>query len=422
MLRRPLTLVLITGAALLATLAFSGSALARKHFPGGFFGMSLNPAITEPGAVSDVDLDQQMGLMKAAGVQSVRLNFAWRHLNPSKGHYDWDTSDRLVRAASRNHISLLPTVVLTPRWASRGPKSRFYASFPPKKVSAYSTFMTKLVQRYGPKGKFFKANRDVPKVPIRTWQIWNEPMQCAFWWSSPWWKVYVPMLKASYKAVHRVDKRATVVTSGLSGGPNVCRKGRPVKSRGTHPAWIDLRKLYRHGGKHAFDAIAINQYTNAEGSKFTTGHATGVSASVRHLYQVAAYARMEMSRAHDRPRKIFLTEFGWPSALGHLPKGKYTGPESTPGGAIKRTKTFFSWFAHNHPFRAFDQRKGHAVRFHARKLKITKAFYFTWASGYAKSPQNNAFAYSGLSRWTERRGFRELPILRAFRKTVRAFR
>ena len=420
---RPLALVLLTTvSALVGYLGLSGSAIARTRFPVGFFGMSLNPAITEPDAVSDIALDQQMGTMAATGVQTVRVNFAWRHLNPSKGHYDWDASDRLVAAAARNRLRVLPTVVLTPRWASANPKSKFYANYPPRRTGLYAQFMEHLVRRYGPHGSFFRKSSGVPDIPIRSWQIWNEPMQCFFWWSSPWWRVYVPMLKKAYRAVHKVDRHAVVVTAGLSGGPNVCRKGRPVKSKGSHPDWVDLRQLYRHGAKGSFDAIAINQYTNADGSRYTKGRATGVKASVNHLFQVAQYNRYEMRRAHDKPRQIYLTEFGWPAALGHLPKKSYIGPESTPAGAIKRTRTFYSRLARDRTFHVFDPTKGHLVRVHPRSLRITRAFYFTWATGFKQNPQRNAFAYSGLEKWVQGHAFHPLPILRAYRKVLRAFR
>ena len=51
-----------------------------------------------------------------------------------------------------------------------------------------------LQKRYGPRGSWWQDHPDVPKRPIRTWQIWNEP-HLRFQWGNP---IFQPILQTGY--------------------------------------------------------------------------------------------------------------------------------------------------------------------------------------------------------------------------------
>ena len=43
------------------------------------------------------------------------------------------------------------------------------------------TYLAALVERYGPDGTFWTDHPELPKHPLREWQIWNEPHLPAYW-------------------------------------------------------------------------------------------------------------------------------------------------------------------------------------------------------------------------------------------------
>ena len=88
------------------------------------------------------------------------------------------------------------------------------------------------MSRYGPRGSFWAAHPEVPRRPIRDWQIWNEPELPFYWdvppdWTAAWPSGYVKLLKAARRAIKSRDRRAKVVVAGLSG-----------------EGWKHLRRLY----------------------------------------------------------------------------------------------------------------------------------------------------------------------------------
>ena len=79
---------------------------------------------------------------------------------------------RLVRRAALRNQDVLPIVFYAPPWA-RAYRNRFTS--PPKNRADYVTYLAALVERYGPDGTFWTDHPELPKHPLREWQIWNEP-------------------------------------------------------------------------------------------------------------------------------------------------------------------------------------------------------------------------------------------------------
>lgn len=386
-----------------ALVAPEAAPAAKRKLPKGFFGTVLDPQYTVPTTASEAQLSAQMALMAKSGVESVRTQFRWENANPRRGVHDWSLTDRVVRAAAEHRLTLLPIVVNTPKWASSAPKSHFYANHPPSKPALYAKFMTALVKRYGPHGSFFRHNPGVPRVPIRRWQVWNEPMQPFYWQKRPWAPSYTKLLKAAHKAVHRADKHAIVVTAGLSGNAH-------------ESSWEDLARIYKAGGRHAFDAVAIHAYSNAEGGKVTGGKAVRPKVSVDHLLQIAYAFRQTMRQHHDRGHKpLYFSEFGWGAALHRIPKRNYNGSETTYKGQVARMDGFYKRIATNGRFP--DPFKPH-VTHRAGSLGIAQTYWYTWASQFKQQKAQRSFAYSGLVKWSPSDGFTPLPILHAYSKAA----
>ena len=239
-MQRPLILLAVTMALLFA---WSPPADAKRTVPRGFFGVMWDRAATDAPAV---DQETQWGLMASSGVESVRTVFNWARAQPQPGVTDLSYTDQIVSLAARHNIQLVPVVRTAPPWAKLNP---FQPGSPPKNTSDYSVFLTALVNRYGPAGSFWLDHPELPELPVRTWQIWNEP-HLNLWWNtdgrSPnaWAREYARLLKAAHAAVHAADPGATIVLAALA-----------------DYAWNHLARLNRFKIGRYYDVVAINLFT-----------------------------------------------------------------------------------------------------------------------------------------------------------------
>ena len=154
---------------------------------------------------------------------------------------DFSYTDELVEAASRENIVLLPIALGTPRWAARNPGREGSA---PEGTEAYAEYMEALIGRYGPDGSFWSENEDVPKRPLRDWQLWNEPDRPKYWVEQPYARDYVRLARVARGAIKEADPGARVVMAGFA-----------------ERSWVQLDAVYRAGAKGVFDVAAIHPYT-----------------------------------------------------------------------------------------------------------------------------------------------------------------
>ena len=376
MRRRSIFLTLLAVATVVAAISASPAMAAKRKVPFGLFGTVLN---VEALRSSDAALEQQTALMARSGVESVRIFISWAGVERTgPGVYNWPQADRQVAAAARSHLLILANVVSTPVWASERPNSVYPSRFPPRDPALYANFMRQLILRYGPKGTFWAANPSVPKVPIRSWQLWNEQMAPWFWDSKPWARSYTKMLKVSYRAIHKADRKAKVVAGSFVGV-------------GPYTQWAGIRDLYRAGAKGYFDQIAVHPFTNNPKS---------VSDTIWRTLEIVRRVRAHMRKHHDGRKPIILTELTWPAAVGKVPKGRLLGLETTPKGQVKRLSAAYKKLAQV-----------------GRKMRITQAYWFAWATPYDNNtPQSDVtYRFAGLNRFAGG-VFSPMPILKTYSK------
>jgi hypothetical protein len=207
------------------------------------------------------------------GVQLIRQPFAWSEFATDPARYD-----DFVGAAARAGIRVLP-VLLGPDPAAPAATG---GMTPPRDAAAFGRYAAALVERYGPVGSFWAAHRDVPKLPVRSWQVWNEPNIRAFWASGPDPAVYAKLLETTSAAIREADPHAEVVTAGL-----------PTSHMGI-PAPKFLEGIYAAGAKGSFDTVAVHAY------------APTPAAVVDRAKTIAAVVR---KRGDDA--KLWITEIGW---------------------------------------------------------------------------------------------------------------
>ena len=267
----------------------------------------------------------------------------------------------MVLAAARQRIAVLPVVQRAPAWAAVRPGE---PGSPPRKVADYGRLMGTLVGRYGPAGSLWREHPEVPRVPIRSWQVWNEPDILKYWTGRPWTTSYLGLLKAARTAIKAADPKAHVVMTGL-----------------TNKSWEELALLYRHGARTLFDVAAIHPF----------------SRRVANVVKIVTLARAAMRKAGDATKPLLLSEISWSSGRG-ISTYNY-GWETSEAGQAARVKDALT-----------------ALAAHRRSLGILGLYWYTWLSRPIGS--NDSFDYGGLRRLSDAGAIVDKPALAAYRQTA----
>jgi hypothetical protein len=255
---------------------------ARQVDPG-FLGVVSDEAFW--GSDADPDGSRTMAVAVAAGARVLRQSFAWSIIEREPGRYDFSMYDRFVANATRAGVRVLPILFDPPPFRSSRPASGARRGvYPPASNAEFAAFAQLLVRRYGPDGDFWRGHPQLPQMPIRSWEVWNEPNLPQFWPAGADPAAYTVMLKAVYAAIKAVDPGARVVSAGLANS-----------GQGTRLVPF-LRGMYRAGAKDSFDALGLHPYQ--PGSDL-------VVDEIR-------LALRELRRAGDDAR-VWVTELGWAS-------------------------------------------------------------------------------------------------------------
>jgi hypothetical protein len=268
--------------------------------PPDFFGIYADAEFDAGGETRDAALEGH----RRTGVGSIRQPFDWHNIEVRPGELDLTYYDNLVGAAAVRGIEVMPMLIGAPQWASTAPPTNLrHGYYPPSDLPAYGRFAAALARRYGPDGSLWREHPELPRHPIRTWQIWNEANLGVWWLTGPDAREYTALLAVAAQALRDVDPGAEIVTAGIPDSA----LGVPLDR------WI--RDLYAAGAAPWFDTLAIHPYAE------TTTESMALVERARALMD----ARGDSSG-------IRVTEFGW--ATGGV--GDFTTTEAGQGQKITR--------------------------------------------------------------------------------------
>lgn len=363
---------LLCSSLFLAVLSLAVPAAASASLPSGFVGMNVGSPLFSSG----VNTNAQLATMAASGVESIRVLFNWGAAQPYATWSDvppserrdyvndpvptsFTATDQIVGDAAAHGLQVLPTVLYTPWWDALPDSNSKYSQ--PADPDALANYLTLLVDRYGPHGTFWNEHPALPKVPIRMWQIWNEPNNTDYYWSdNPPWPSYVAVLKAAHDAIHQADPGAKVVLGGLSNW-----------------SWQYLQSIYEvPGASDTFDVVAIHPYTKTPQGVITILH----------------YDRNVMAKHGDADKPILVTEVGWPSSTGKTRANPFQATEAQQASRISQVL----------PLLASNRQQLHLLGFD----------YYTWVG--VEHPNGYFWFYAGLFRYASHR-FVAKPAYYAFR-------
>ena len=244
---------------------------------------------------------EQLQRLKQGGVDSIRVPLVWSAIQQERGGpFEWSGVDSLIGTASVAGIEVLPFLSGAPKWAV--PADKRYGS--PKNLpvrtalqkSGWTAFVRGAVGRYGPTGTFWGENPTVPRRPIRTWQIWNEP-NFMYFVARPNPAEYGQLVKLSYSAIQSVDRSAKLILGGLFSRPSEATLSR--KPPLAYFAAEFLEKFYAStpGIKSKFQGVALHPYTS----------------NFKRLEPYVEEVRDVLKANHDAAKGLWLTEVGWSS-------------------------------------------------------------------------------------------------------------
>ncbi|HET8566516.1 MAG TPA: hypothetical protein VFL77_08595 [Solirubrobacterales bacterium] len=308
----------------LALSAFSAIfASAAQALPAGFWGVVPQSGLS-------VEQFQRLG---RGGVETVRIPIGWPSVQPTPtSSFDWSGYDSQVEAAAKAGIRVLPFLSGAPEWAVPGRRvaggggltAPAHLPVSGAAGTGWAAFLTAAVARYGPDGSFWSEHPGVPMVPIREWQIWNEP-NFKYFIAKPNPGEYGRLVKISYTALKAADPGARVILAGLFARPKGARDRKTGKHKSLNWYASDfINAMYRKtpGIKSRFQGAALHPYT----------------IYARELPEVVEEFRNFLARNHDGAKKLLLTELGWSSG----PKNTANGFAKGPSGQAKELRTAFT--------------------------------------------------------------------------------
>ena len=250
----------------------------------------LEPALTSE------DFDR----MAEANVGTLRFEVSWFGIDPTEasGDLNWSGVDATMTQLAKHGIEPLPFIFGTPIWAANadgyncsGGKCVIYGVRTPAGLSAWTSFIGELVDRYGPNGQFWAAHPELPEQPIEEYQIWNEQNSPSFYGPKPKPKAFAKLLKAADEAINAADPTADVVLGGMFVSPLQGRK--PAQF-----SYEFLEDLYKvKGAKKTFDGVAAHPY----------------AASMGKVIRQVDLLREAMKKGGDANADLWITEIGWAS-------------------------------------------------------------------------------------------------------------
>jgi hypothetical protein len=376
----------IGGACLLAiVLAACGSSDVHRMAAG-----EVRPAGPVIGVTFDgpmlegrVNLDRQLDLAVASGVESLRVAVDWSAMQPYRSEArvprafrpvfqnvagiptQFVALDHIVGSAARRGLTVLPVVESTPSWDALRPGN---PGSPPKSAAPFAAFLTALVGRYGPRGTFWSTHPGLPRVPIRMWQIWNEPHLTTYWSVQPFATSYVKLLAVAHAALKSADPGAKVVLAGLA-----------------NYSWRYLADIYRvPGASRQFNVVAIHPYT----------------AQPAGVITILQRARAVMDRFGDNRKPILATEITWPSSLHRAPA--QFGVSLTESQQARRLGQLLALLVADRT-----------------KLGLMGFYWYTWMGDESPVGRPYAFDYAGLLKYVNGMVVAK-PALSAFKREALA--
>lgn len=273
--------------------------------------------------------------IKTLGLNWVKFQMPWYHIEPLRYEYHWDLWDHVIESYAENDIKIMLSITKAPYWANSDETITFGSKRFPLDPADYADFVMSVAYRY--EGK------------IQAIELWNEP--------NLWIEVggaehidpakYVNLLQITYPQLKEFAPEIMIISAGLSPGGD-----RPTLAMDD----VDyLEQMYQLGGQGYFDALGAHPFgfncpaladwrtvtpeeagAPPESGLFTNRHQSW-------CFQGTLEAYREIMVAHgDASKPIIITEFGWAVASNPHPGYEYAR-DNTPQEQAQWIVEAYDW-------------------------------------------------------------------------------
>ncbi len=241
--------------------------------------------------------DRALQMIQDMGFTWVKQPIAWRDVESlEKGKYDWERTDRLIRAVHRSNLNLIVRIDHQPFW-TQAPGTEPLENAPPQNLQDFGDFCHALAERYGDK--------------IRGYQVWNEPNLAKEWGNQPPDPArYVEMLRVCYVGIKTANPAAWVISAGMS-----------PTGTGLPAALPDdqfVEKMYQAGAAPYFDLLGVHASGYKEPPETSPDEAAAKYNGNRFFcFRHVEDLRKIMERYGDGGKQVAVLEFGWTTDTVH---------------------------------------------------------------------------------------------------------
>lgn len=246
----------------------------------------------------------------------MKIQVRWEYIEPERGVYDWEILDNAVRAARRQGVKILASVVTSPDWAyPHDPAVTMHG--PPQDTQDYVNFLAALLNRY--------------PGDIQAIEVWNE-QNLDREWMTPRGLIaadYVELLRRAYQGIKAVDPNVMVISGALSTTGGCSNNGVPcaIDDFAYFDAMIDAGMLnyadcigahhngYNLAPEYLWDAVPNDPTATFRGPFDNPHHSWSFRSTLEY------YANRVRLAGGDQ--QLCVTEFGWASGedLEGVPAG-----------------------------------------------------------------------------------------------------
>jgi hypothetical protein len=204
--------------------------------------------------------NDELKLMKEAGIASVRLDLDWESLEAEHGEWNFSRIDSLQAKASGNGVTILPILGYHNSWANPAWKH----------MPEFLNYVGTLAERYG---------NEMP-----CWEVWNEPNSNHYWGANGVTE-YANFITDVSREIKSVNPQLKVVYGGTM-GPRI--------------PFDFIEKTFQEGAAEAMDVMAIHPYSWQVPPE---------------AFQASDIIRLRELMAHYNAGKkpIWITEVGYPT-------------------------------------------------------------------------------------------------------------
>jgi hypothetical protein len=203
-------------ASVLAAFAFQAAHASAKGIGPDYHGINaqvfsrLDPGLWEP----------HLRTMADANITLVRRDAAWGKVEPNAPvdgvrDYRWGSHDRFAAELAAHGMRWYPVLAYGTTWASgvAGPAGW---GTPPRDPADYADYVRAFAARYGSRGSFWSEHPGLPRMPVRSYEVWNEPnVEKFFPGQSTAPERYADLYMAAAAGVRAADPNGQVLIGGL---------------------------------------------------------------------------------------------------------------------------------------------------------------------------------------------------------------